>query len=149
MRRVHVGECLVELGIDEQHGGTGLLDDVADLVGVEAEVDRDDHAPVAGDAEQGDEEAGAVVGDDGDTLAATDAEGVEAGGQRPGVLGDLPPGQLAPAVGGLVGLVDDADAVAVDVLGAIEEVEDVERDLHDRALRRRMAVCQNVAGRPR
>ena len=60
----------------------------------------------------------------------TDAEGVEAGGHRPGVLGDLPPRHPSPAVGGLVGFVDDADAVAVDVLGAVEEVEDVERDLH-------------------
>ena len=130
MRRVDVGERFVELGIDEEDGGAGLLDDVADLVGVEAEVDRHDDASVAGDGEQGDEEAGAVVRDDRDPLAATDAEGVEAGGHRPGVLGDLPPRHPSPAVGGLVGFVDDADAVAVDVLGAVEEVEDVERDLH-------------------
>ena len=67
---------------------------------------------------------------DGHALAASDAEGVEAGGHRPGCVGDLPPRQLAPAVGGLVGFVDDADAVAVDVLGAVEEVEDVEGDVH-------------------
>jgi hypothetical protein len=130
VRGVDVGERVVELGIDEKHGRTGLLDDVANLVGVEAEVDRHDDAPVAGYAEQGDEEAGAVVGDDGDSFAAPNAEGVEAGGQRPGVLGDLPPRQLSPAGGGLVGFVDHADPVAVDVLGAVEEVEDVERDLH-------------------
>jgi hypothetical protein len=46
---------------------------------------------------------------------------------------DLAPCQGAEAVGRLVGLVDDADALAVDVLGAVEQVEDVERDLHGRS----------------
>ena len=130
MRRVHVAERFVELGIDEEHRRTGLLDDVAHLVGVEPEVDRHDDAAVAGHREQGDEEAGAVLRDDRHPLAGTDAEGVEAGGHGPGVLGDLPPCHASPAVGRLVGLVDHADAVAVDVLGAIEEVEDVELGFH-------------------
>ena len=130
VRRIHVGERIVELGIDEEHGRTGLLDDVADLLGVEPEVDRHDDTPVAGHREQGDEEAGAVLRDDRHALAGSDAEGVEAGGHGPGVFGDLPPRQSPPAVGGLVRLVDHTDAVAVDVLGAIEEVEDVERSLH-------------------
>jgi hypothetical protein len=71
-----------------------------------------------------------------------------------------------------VGFVDDADAVAVDVLGAVEEVEDVERDVHNAApgrpvtltrplvqstsgrargrwrVRLRSAVCQMAAVRP-
>ena len=84
-------------------------------------------APVAGHREQGDEEPCAVLRDDRHPLAGTDTEGVEAGGHGPGGLGDVPPGQPPPAVGGLVRLVDHTDAVAVDVLGAIEEVEDVER----------------------
>ena len=162
---VDVGERFVELGVDEEHGGAGLLDDVADLVGVETEVDRHDDAPVPGDREQGDEEAGAVVRHDRDPFAGTDPESVEAGGHRSGVLGDLSPCHPPPAVGGLVGLVDDADAVAVDVLGTVEEVEDVERDLHRVApgslvtsrsfglLRvscrgRRRAVRHTPAGRP-
>ncbi len=131
MRRVDVGERFVELRVDEEHRRAGVLDDVADLVGVEAEVDRDDDAAVARHAEQGGQEASAVLRDDGDTLAEADAERVEAGGQGSHPHGDFSPGQLAPARRRLVGFVDDADAVAERGLGAVEEVEDVERGLHE------------------
>jgi hypothetical protein len=117
---------------------------------------------------ESDEKTGAVVRHDRHPFAASDAEGIEAGGHRSGVFGDLPPRQRSPARGGLVGFVDDPDAVAVDLLGAVEEVEDVERDVHDSSpgrpvtppfvrstnrrvrgrVRLRRADCQTAAERP-
>ena len=48
-----------------------------------------------------------------------------------GQVADLGVGERRPSDGGgLVGLVDDADAVAVDLHGAVEEVGDAERDDH-------------------
>ena len=86
MLRLDGRERLLQLGVDQQHGRTRVLDDVADLLGVEAEVDRDDDAAVAGHAEQRHEQPGAVLRDDRDAFAATDAERVEAGGQGTSVV---------------------------------------------------------------
>src|SRR5690606_13627174 len=63
-------------------------------------------------------------------LTPADAHGVERGGLAPGQLGDAGVGQLAERRRRLVGLVDHADALAVDVGGAVEVVADGEVDLH-------------------
>jgi hypothetical protein len=128
----HVGQRLVELGIDEQDRGARVVDDVTDFVGVETEVDRHGNPAVTGDREQRDQEPGAVLGHDRDAFARTDAEGIEPGGERTDVLGDLLPSQLAKALGGLVGFVHDAYTISVDMLSAVEEVDDVEGNLHVR-----------------
>jgi len=62
------------------------------------------------------------VADDRDPLALTDAEGVQAGLQRAAPAGHLPVGHIAQRRRGLGRLVDDADAVAVHQLGAVEKV---------------------------
>ena len=126
----HVTECFVELRVDEHDRRTRVLDDVAHLVRVEAEVDGDDDSAVPRDREQSGQHAGTVLRDDRDPLAEADAEGVEPRSHRSGADGDLAPGERAPARRRLIGLVDDADAVAEDELGAVQEVEDVERRFH-------------------
>ena len=81
------GERVVELGVDEQHRRARVLDDVADLVGVEPEVDRHEHAPPPAHAEEGREQAGRVLRDDRHPLTLRDAEPVEARGLRTRELG--------------------------------------------------------------
>ena len=54
------------------------------------------------------------------------------GGLGPGEARDLGPGELAERFRGLVGLVDDADAIAVDELGPLDEVEHGQRYTHGR-----------------
>ena len=67
---------------------------------------------------------------DRDPLAVADAQRVEPGGLGPGPARPPRVRQLAPRLGGLVGLVDDRDPVAVDELGAPDEVVDSQRNLH-------------------
>jgi hypothetical protein len=81
---------VLELGVDEQDAGPGVLDDVADLVGHQTEVDRHEDPPGTGHAVQGRQQPGRVVAEHRDPLADADAELVEPGGDRPG-----PPGHLA------------------------------------------------------
>ena len=145
MRCVHAGERLVELRVDEQHRRARVLDDVAHLVGVQTEVDRHDDTPVARHGEQRGHHASAVLGDDRHPLAEPDAERVEPCCHGAHADRDLVPGELAPARGRLVRFVDDADAVAEDGLGAIEEVEDVERDVHGASGQRRRRPLTRAA----
>ena len=107
-----------------------MLDDVGDLLGDEAEVDRDEDAPRAGDAEQRRDQASGVVTDDGDPLAGADPQGVESGGDRPGPAGHLGVRQRAPRRRRLIRLVDDADPIRVEQLGPAQEVVDGQRDMH-------------------
>src|SRR5581483_7391032 len=99
------GERLLELGVVEQHRRAAVVDDVRDLLAVEAEVDRHQHA-----AEGAHEEAGAVLADDGDTFAVADAPFVECRRLRAGELGDAAVGEGAETTAGRVGFVDDSDA---------------------------------------
>jgi hypothetical protein len=108
-----------------------VLDDVGDLVPAEPEVHRDEHPPPGGHAEEGLQQPGAVVADDGDPLAAADAQGVEPGGQAAGALGELTVGQAAQAaVLGRARLVHHPGPQRVDELGAVEEVGGREGHLH-------------------
>ena len=107
-----------------------MLDDVAHLVDVQAEVDRDEDASEPTDTEERGHEPGAVLTHDRDALALTDAEPVETGSLGPRQLGDPLVGELTPRGCGLVGLVDQTDAVAVDELGAPDEVVHSQRNLH-------------------
>ena len=127
---VDVLQRLVELGVDQQHPGAGVLDDVAHLVGAEPEVHRHQHPAGAADAEERREQPGAVVADDRDPVADLEPELVEPRGLPPGQGAELGVRQLAQGRRGLVGLVDDADPVAVHLHGAVDEVRDAERDDH-------------------
>jgi hypothetical protein len=118
------------LGVDEEHRRAAVLDDVGDLVCLEAEVDRDDDPAARGRPVEEVEHARGVRADDRDPLARADAERVESGGDRVGARGDVGEGQRAEARGGLVGLVDDRDALGVDRRAAREEVTGGERDEH-------------------
>ena len=61
---------------------------------------------------------------------AADAPLVEAGGLGPGQLPHPAVGDVAEPAAGGVGLVDDADAVAVDERGPVEVPADGERSAH-------------------
>src|SRR5581483_8913888 len=104
------GERLLELGVVEQHRRAAVVDDVRDLLAVEAEVDRHQHAAERAHAEEAHEEAGAVLADDGDTFAVADAPFVECRRLRAGELGDAAVGEGAETTAGRVGFVDDSDA---------------------------------------
>ena len=86
---------VLELGVDVEDAGAGVLDDVLHLVGREPEVDRHQHPAVAGDAEERGVEPGAVVRDVGDPLAEPDAELVELRRLGPRELAHPRVGQVA------------------------------------------------------
>ena len=70
------------------------------------------------------------MADDRHPLALADAELVEPGLQRPAAAGDLAVAHLAQRRRRLVRLVDDADPVAVDEFGPVEEVAGGQRHAH-------------------
>ena len=121
---------LVELRVDEQHGRAGVLDDVADLLRVQPEVDRHERAPEHADAEQGDEEARGIGRHDGDALVLGRAEIVERRGEAPRHLRELAIGEATEPAARRVRLVDHGLAVTVDELGALEKVTQGERNDH-------------------
>ena len=130
LRRGDRLELLGELGVDQQHLGAAVADDVVDLVGMQAEVDRHRDAPVGGRAVEHAEQARRVLRHDRDAAAGAHAKRLQPGGEGPGAARDVPVGQLAERRRWLVGLVDDADPVAVDERCAVEVVPDGERYLH-------------------
>ena len=106
-----------------------MLDDVGDLLGVEAEVDGDEDAAVAADAEERDQEAARVRADDGHPLPVADAHGVEGQGHAPGPRVQLGVGDR-PERTGHVGLVHHGHPVPVDQRGPVEEVGHRQRNTH-------------------
>ena len=74
---------LVELGIDQRHRRSRVLDDVADLLGVEPKVHRHQDPAVDADAEEAHQEARRVGRDDRDPRALADAELVERAREAP------------------------------------------------------------------
>ena len=85
---------VLELGVDVEHAGAGVLDDVGHLLGREPEVDRHQHPAVASHPEEGGVEPRAVVRDVGDPFAEPDAELVQLGGLRAGELTHARVGQV-------------------------------------------------------
>jgi hypothetical protein len=124
------GERVVELGVDQQHRGARVLDDVADLVGGQPEVHRHEHPAPGADPEERDQEAGGVVGHDRHPLTPADPQAVERRRLGACQLGDAGVGQLSPRRRRLIGLVDHAHAVGVDERGALEVVGDRQRNSH-------------------
>ena len=91
--RGDVLERVVQLGVDVEHLGSGVLDDVADLVGAEPEVHRHQHPAEAGDAEERREQPGAVLADHRHPVTEVDAEAVEVRRLPAGQVADLGVGQ--------------------------------------------------------
>ena len=121
MLALDAGERLLELGVVQQHRRAAVVDDVADLLAVQPEVDRHEHPAEPAHAEEADEQAGAFWLDDRHPLARPDAALVERGGLGAGQLGDAAVRERAEAVlsgttAGLVRLVDHTDAIGVDEL---------------------------------
>ena len=92
-------ERVLELGVVQEHRRAAVLDDVRDLLVVEAEVDRHEHSAERAHAEEADEQTRALFWlDDRDPLALADAALVERGRLRPGQLGDAAVGERAEAL---------------------------------------------------
>ena len=142
-----VAQQLVELGIDEQGRGAGVLEDVADLLRVEAEVHRHQDAPERADSEQSEQEARGVGGNDGHALVLADAEIVEGGGETTRHRAELRVGEAAEAAAGRARLVDHGLAAAVDMLGPLEEIAEGEGHDHGLSLLSGFSGC-DVRRRP-
>ncbi len=84
MLRLDIAQSLLELGIDEEHRGAGMFDDVSHFLGVETKVDRHEDPTRTTDPEQREQESSRVVGDDGHPFARTDVQSVKGGRLRPG-----------------------------------------------------------------
>ena len=144
-----VGHGIGEFGIDEEHRGAALLDDVAHLLGMEAEVDRHQHPTPSAHPEERHEQARRVVTDDGDAFAHADAQRVDGGGERRRVFPELAVSQRTPTERGrgLIGLIDHRSAIGVHPERSVEVITDVQVDLHEepfgtrRTGRWRIEVC--------
>jgi len=101
-----------------------VLDDVLHFLGDEPEVDRHKNATRPTDPEECGVETCRVVTDHRDPRALGDAEGIETRGLCAGTLCDLAVGECRPRRGGLIGLVDQCDAIAVHLLGPAQEIDD-------------------------
>ena len=66
-----------------------MLDDVADLLGIQPEVDGHEDAAEHADPEQADQEARRVGGDDGHAIVLGDPELVQGHGEAPRHVGEL------------------------------------------------------------
>ena len=96
------GQVVGELGIDQEHRGAGVFDDVLDLGRGQAEVDgHQDASPSAHPEERG-QQARGVVGDDGHPFPRPDAQPIEAGSLGTGPVGQLGEGERPPRLGRLV-----------------------------------------------
>ncbi len=128
--RSDAGQRLVELGVDQDDRCLRVLEDVPDLGRGQSEVDRDQDPAPAGHPEERGEEPSRVVGDDGHPLAGADAESIETGGLGPCPGRQLGEGQGWPRFGRLLRLVDDGDPAGVGRRRTVQEVTDVELDVH-------------------
>ena len=145
--RADAREGVVELGVDKQHRCAGVLDDVPHLVGVEPEVDGHQDPARSAHPEERHEQSGRIGRHDRDALTHADPEVVQGGGLGARELTHAAVGQLAERRRGLVGLVDDADPVAVHECGALQEVVDRQRHLHAGPPRTRTSLVRMLATR--
>ena len=131
VRDVELVEDVLQRRIGVDDVGAAVPDDVLDLRHREPEVHRDEDPAPRRDAEERRQQAGAVLADDGDAAADGHAEVVEERrlGARLGRQLAIRP--RTQGSGGLVRLVDEGGAIGVDVLGAMKEVADGQRYLHE------------------
>ncbi len=116
--------------VDEDHLVVRVVDDVGELVGEQADVQRVQHAARARGAEIEFEMARRIPAEGGDTAVLRDTELVEHPSQPAGALG---PGRIGGALTARAGGGDDL-LVPVVLLGAIEQVGDREWDVLHQAL---------------
>ena len=118
-----------EVRVVQEDRRPGVLDDVRDLLGGEPEVDGDEDAAEAADAEVRGQEAPRVRADDGDALTVSHTEVVEGERHPPCPRLELGVG-LRPERAGHIRLVHHGHALSVDERGAIEEIGHRQRDPH-------------------
>jgi hypothetical protein len=84
--------------VDEQQLGPGILDDVADLVARQPEVDRQEDRADMADGEGDFEKRGAVLHQRGDHVALADPARLEPAGDDADAAGEFGVGDLLPGV---------------------------------------------------
>ena len=126
----NVAERVDELGVDDEHFGTRVLDDVPHFVGAEPEIDRNRHTPPGAGAEEGRQKSGGVLRHDPDPGALAEAEVVEPRRHPLGQVVELAIGEIAEARCRLIGFIEDPDPVAVDELRPFKMITDRHRCLH-------------------
>ena len=112
----------LELGVDEQHAGAAVPDDVADLLRREPEVDRHDDPPRRRHRQQHFQQPPGVVADDRHLLALADAELVEAGLQGAAAARDVPVAHVPQGGAGWLGSSTMPTGRRRRKLGPVEEV---------------------------
>ena len=112
-----------ELGVDHHHAGFGVLEDVLEVGGDQAVVDRDDHGADRGGGVEGLEELVAVGRDDRHAVALADAHRGERVGLLVDPLAELPPGEAPVAV-------DDGFGLGEQLGRAAQKIVDEQRDFH-------------------
>ena len=124
-------EGLVELGIDIDDPSARVLDDVADLGGLQPEVHWHQHSARTADAVERRQQPCAVVADDRHAISNPDAQLVELGRLPLGQHTHLGVGDRADRCCRLVRLVDHGDPIRIDRGRSINEVVDAERNEHE------------------
>ena len=112
-----------EVALEEDDLRAGVVEDVGDLVGCQADVDRVEHGARLDDAVVRLQQLVGVVGQERHPLARLDAEPEQGVGQAVRSFGVFPVGELPIAV-------DDPDSVAEEGRRSVAELEDGERNEH-------------------
>ena len=112
-----------ELGVDHHHASLGVLEDVFEVGGDQAVVDRDDHSADRGGGVEGFEELVAVGGDDRDAVALAEAHRGEGVGLLVDPLAEFSPGEASLAV-------DDGFGLGEQLGRAAQKIVDEQRDFH-------------------
>ena len=128
LNRCHRG---FQFGVDQQHPRTRVFDDVLHFFGDKAEVDWHQNASRAADAIKSGEQPSRVLRDHGNSIALGNPEGIKSGSLRSGPFSDLLPCERTPALGRLIRLIDNRDAIAIDLLGPTQKIDNGQRNFHD------------------
>ena len=105
-----------QLGGEEDRARSRVLDDVRDLVGVQAGVDRDQHAAGERNAEMRQQQRLGIQRKKGDAVALVQPVAAQSGGQTAGARPHRPPRHAQIAV-------DDSFPLGVDLARALEKMD--------------------------
>ena len=111
------------IGVCADHAGTAVVDDIGEVVGVQAVVDRHGDGADLRHGVEGFELRRDVGGDVGDAVARADAELLQGGGPAVAPVEEL-------AIGAARGAINEGFAVGVELAGAAGEIEGSEWCFH-------------------
>ena len=126
----HVFDHVVLLRVHQEHPGTGMLDDVVDLFGVQSEVDGHQYASVLRSAPEGNQELRGVWAHYRYPVTYGQTHVLESTCHTANAGIHLSIGERSNRTDS-AWLVNDADAVAVHLHGSVQKVSNGEWNLHD------------------